>query len=229
MNALTVPRKAAALEYSLLRLPVTLIESQLVTRFLEDDSALRLGFERALGTLDETAGRVLADEQLIRRGNALRRRSDVLANAARLEEQAAQRKAEADAELQADEQRVAAERKQAEKTRREGVRSATAAERAEKKRVAAQAKAREQAEKQRIEQEIGIKVQVASAQADAQEARIDAVERDATAAPKAQLSQATQEKAAANQQRAKAERLEGLVDAEREKREQQREASTTTA
>lgn len=229
MNALTVPRKAAALEYSLLRLPVTLIESQLVTRFLEDDSALRLGFERALGTLDETAGRVLADEQLIRRGNALRRRSDVLANAARLEEQAAQRKAEADAELQADEQRVAAERKQAEKTRREGVRSATATERAEKKRVAAQAKAREQAEKQRIEQETGIKVQVASAQADAQEARIDAVERDATAAPKAQLSQATQEKAAANQQRAKAERLEGLVDAEREKREQQREASTTTA
>jgi hypothetical protein len=227
MNALTVPRKAAALEYSLLRLPVQLIESQVVTRFLEDDSALRLGFERALGTLDETAGRLFADEQLVRRGHALRRRSDVLADAARLEEQAAQRKAEADAELRADEQRVAAERKQAEKTRREGVRSATAAERAEKKRVAAQAKAREQAEKRRIEQETRTKVQAATAQADAQEARIDAEERAATAAPKAQLSQATQEKAAADQQRAKAERLEGLVDAEREKREQQREAATT--
>jgi hypothetical protein len=225
MNALTVPRKAAALEYSLLRLPVQLIESQVVTRFLEDDSALRLGFERALGTLDETAGRLFADEQLVRRGHA--RRSDVLADAARLEEQAAQRKAEADAELRADEQRVAAERKQAEKTRREGVRSATAAERAEKKRVAAQAKAREQAEKRRIEQETRTKVQAATAQADAQEARIDAEERAATAAPKAQLSQATQEKAAADQQRAKAERLEGLVDAEREKREQQREAATT--
>ncbi len=97
MNALTLPRKAAALEYSLLRLPATFVETQVVSRFLQDDSALRLGFERALGSLDETAGRLLADESLSQRGTALRRRTEILTNAAQLEEQAAQRKAQAEA------------------------------------------------------------------------------------------------------------------------------------
>ncbi|MCW2613782.1 MAG: putative translation initiation factor, family protein, partial [Frankiales bacterium] len=81
MNVLTVPKKAAALEYSLLRLPATLVESQVVVRFLQDDSALRLGFERALGSLDEKAGRLLGDQALTARGSALRRRSDALADA----------------------------------------------------------------------------------------------------------------------------------------------------
>jgi hypothetical protein len=74
MNVLTVPRTVARLEYSALRLPLTLTENQ-VGRLLEEDSALRLGFEKALGNLDARVGRLLGDPVLTRRGATLSRRA----------------------------------------------------------------------------------------------------------------------------------------------------------
>ena len=56
MNVLTLPRSVAAIEYKALRLPATLLQTQVVVRFLEQDSKLRLGLEKALGALDEKAG-----------------------------------------------------------------------------------------------------------------------------------------------------------------------------
>jgi len=218
VNVLTVPKRAAALEYSLLRLPATILQKQVVVRFLQDDSALRLGFERALGSLDEKAGRLFDDQALATRGSALRRRTEVLADAARLEESAAQRTADAEADLQQEQARVAAERTQAEKTRREGVQKAAAAEKAAKKRVAAATAAREQAETTRIQAEAKAKVAAAQAKADAAAARIDAAEKAVTAAPKAQLASASKEKAAADTQRAKADTLASLADAEKARR-----------
>ena len=216
MNVLTVPKKAAVLEYSLLRLPATVLQKQVVVRFLQDDSALRLGFERALGSLDEKAGRLLDDQALITRGSALRRRTEVLADAARLEESAAQRTADAD--LQQEQARVAAERTQAEKTRRDGLKKAAAAKTAANKRVAAATAAREKAETARVQAEAKAKVVAAKAKADAAAARIDAEEKAVTAAPKAQLATATREKAAADEQRAKADTLATLADAEKASR-----------
>ena len=220
MNVLTVPKKAAVLEYSLLRLPATVLQKQVVVRFLQDDSALRLGFERALGSLDEKAGRLLDDQALITRGSALRRRSEVLADAARLEESAAQRTADADADLQQEQARVAAKRTQAEKTRRDGVKKAAAAKAVANKRVVAAAAAREKAETARVQAEAKAKVVAAKAKADAAAARIDAEEKAVTAAPKAQLAAATQEKAAADEQRAKADTLSTLAGAEKASRDE---------
>ena len=225
MNALTLPRKAASLEYYLLRLPATVLEKQVVTRFLQDDSALRLGFERAIGSLDEKAGRLFDDEKLEKRGHALRRRSEILATAAELEEKAAQRKAQAEADLREEKQRVAAEKKKADQARRDKLQKAAETEQAEKKRVAAEAAAREVAEKKRIEAEARRKVEAATKQADKIEASIDAKEKALTAAPKAQLSNAAQEKAAADAQREQAEKLERLAQAEKDKRQAEREAA----
>src|SRR5687768_13742500 len=112
MSPLTLPRKAAALEYKLLRLPATLVESTLITR-LDDESPLRLAYEKALGSVDEKAGKLLDDESLTKRGSALRRRSEVLAKAVALEEKAEARKAEAQQTLQAEKQQAAQERQQA--------------------------------------------------------------------------------------------------------------------
>ena len=179
VNVLTVPKRAAVLEYSLLRLPATVLQKQVVVRFLQDDSALRLGFERALGSLDEKAGRLLDDQALITRGSALRRRTEVLADAARLEESAAQRTADAD--LQQEQARVAAERTQAEKARRDGLKKAAAAKTVAKKRVAAATAAREKAETARVQAEAKDKADSAAAKAEADAAKAKA-EADADAA-----------------------------------------------
>ena len=218
MKILTVPKAAAALEYKALRLPATLIETQVVVRFLAEDSALRLGFEKALGTLDEKAGSLLGNDQLASRGHALRRRSEVLAKAVQLEAKAEARTESAEATLKASQEKAERTREQALKNQREGVQEAHREERAEKQRVEQEAKARLQAEKKRVEDEARAKAQAVTAQLDAQESRIDEVTKARTAAPKAQLHDAVGEKKAANAERQKADRLAKLANDEKETR-----------
>jgi len=74
MNLTTVPRNIAKLEYSAVRLPLTVLESRVFARYLPDESPIRLGLERFLGSLDGAAGRLLGDEAITRRGEALSRR-----------------------------------------------------------------------------------------------------------------------------------------------------------
>jgi hypothetical protein len=218
MNVLTLPRSVAALEYKALRLPATLLQSQVVVRFLDEDSKLRLGFERTLGTLDEKAGSLLANDTLTERGRVLRRRSEILTKAVELEEVAEQRKMAAEATLREGSKKADQQREQARKAQRENVQETLRDEQADKQRAGREAKARATAEKKRIEQQARAKAQAVTAQLDSQEARIDATERARTAAPTAQLTNAVQEKRTADAERAKAERLNDLATAERESR-----------
>lgn len=224
MNSMTVPKKAATLQYELVRLPATLVENQLVVRLLDDDSKFRLAYERALGSLDETAGRLLDNETLEKRGAALRRRSDVLATAVALEDKAAARKAEAEQTLQAKKKAVAQERQQANKTRQQGVQQAAQAERDEKERLGRETKAREQAEKQNVEQQAAERTEQAKHQAQADKARIAAEERADTAAPKAQFKEAGELAKTAQRRTTQAERLAKLADVEAQTRRAEREA-----
>lgn len=219
MNVLTLPKAAAALEYKALRLPVTLIESQLVVRFLAEDSALRLGFERALGTLDERAGVLLGNDALASRGHALRRRSDVLEKAVQLETKAQARQKHADATLRTVKADAEKAREQARDAQREGVQQALRQEQEDKRRAEQEAAARVQAENKRVADEARTKAQAVSAQLNAQEQRIDQATKVRTAAPKAQLQDAAAEKKAANAERAKAERLAKLAADERASRQ----------
>jgi hypothetical protein len=68
-----VPRRLAKLQYAAARLPFTVLDEWVVARYWSQDAPVRVGFERWLGSLDVTAGRFLADEEISRRGQALMR------------------------------------------------------------------------------------------------------------------------------------------------------------
>ncbi|GAC1610662.1 MAG: hypothetical protein NVS3B26_18660 [Mycobacteriales bacterium] len=218
MKVLTLPKAAVALEYKALRLPATVIETQVVVRFLAEDSALRLGFEKALGTLDEKAGSLLGNEALASRGHALRRRSEILGKAVDLEAKAAARTEAADAKLAASKDSAEQTREAARKAQRDSVQEVLRGEQAEKLRLEQEAASKLQAEKKRVADEARAKAAAVTAQLDAQEARIDSVTQARTAAPKAQLTEAVAEKKAADAERSKADRLAQLANEEKETR-----------
>ncbi len=114
MGLSTVPRGVAKLEYSAVRLPFTLLEEHFVARYLDDEASLRLGFERLLGSLDGFAGSLLADDDLSRRGQALRRRTELLAKADELETTAQARRSQADEKLRAEQAEARRAHEQAE-------------------------------------------------------------------------------------------------------------------
>lgn len=224
MDVLTYPKKAVALEYRALSLPARLVETQVVTRLLEQDSVVRLSYERALGSLDETVGRLLGDADLERRGTALRRRTEVLERAVTLEQEAAQKAAEAQESLQqgsqaARERRAAASKKAARRTTQ-----ALEQEKADKARIAEETDAREQAEKSRIEAQEKARAKAADDARRAEKARIAAAEKAVTAAPAAQLEDALEEQATSDAQRDKADTLAALAAKENENRAAERRA-----
>jgi hypothetical protein len=73
MDLTTVARRIARLEYAAVRLPFGLLEDHFIARYRDEDAPIRVGFENLLGSLDEFAGRLLDDEEMRRRGQALRR------------------------------------------------------------------------------------------------------------------------------------------------------------
>jgi hypothetical protein len=217
MNVLTVPRTAAALKYKVLRLPATVVETQLVARFLDEESRVRLAYEKALGNVDAAVGKLLDNEELTRRGTALSRRAEVLESAVVLEEKAAQRRAEADETLraqkaQAADQRRTAEKEKAAETRRLREQAAT-----EKRRVKEQAAAQEKAAAQEITSNAEAELRAERDRLAQAESRIERRTAERTAAPKAQLEKAVELKGQADDERAQAERLAQLADAERDK------------
>ena len=113
MGITTVPRNIARLEYTAVRLPLTLLEDHVVARYWDDEAVLRRGFELFLGSLDGLAGRLLADDDLSRRGQALIMRTEYLAKADELDALAQQRRMQAEEELQAEQAAARLAREQA--------------------------------------------------------------------------------------------------------------------
>jgi Carbohydrate-binding module 48 (Isoamylase N-terminal domain) len=110
----TVPRRIAKLEYSVVRLPFSLLLEHVVTRYWDEEARLRLGFERFLGSLDGFAGRILADNDICRRGQARMRRAEFPAIAGQLDTNARARRAQADEKLQAEQAQARQARERAE-------------------------------------------------------------------------------------------------------------------
>jgi hypothetical protein len=73
MNLFTMSRGMARLEYTAVRLPFTLLDERIVARYWHDQGLFRLGFQRFLGSIDELAGWLLADDDISTRGQALTR------------------------------------------------------------------------------------------------------------------------------------------------------------
>jgi hypothetical protein len=70
-----VPRSIAKLQYAAARLPFTLLDEYVIARYWGQDAPVRMGFERCLGSLDLLAGRLLADDEISRRGETLMRQT----------------------------------------------------------------------------------------------------------------------------------------------------------
>jgi hypothetical protein len=219
MNVLTVPRTVVALQYKALRFPSKVVEQQLVGRFLAQDSALRLGVERSLASLDAGVGRFLQDEGLVRRGTAVARKADALELASSLEEKAAQRKDEAEQALQEQKQAVAVQRVQAARNKSERTAEIAHEEVAEKRVAKEKAKAREQAAADAINKSADAKLKHEQQRLEVQQDRIETRTQARTAAPKAQLDKAVDRSAKAAAERSDADRLAQLAAAERESRQ----------
>ena len=95
---IALPVAALRVQYTIVRYPLQLIEAQLGT-WLPSQAPVRLIYERGFGLLDRTAGRVLGDSDLERRGAALLERSGALARAEKLDAQAARIASRAEDEL----------------------------------------------------------------------------------------------------------------------------------
>ena len=214
MDVLALPKKLGSLQYRVLVLPYRLARPT----FLADESALRLSYDRALGSLDRMAGRLLGDPELVQRGTALTKRADALATAVELEDRAAQHAEVAQESREQGLDDVQRRRRQAAQEAASSVSGAREAERAEKARVERETEQREQAEKARIEAQVERKAHAATSALQADQARIDAAEQAVSAAPKAQVQQAVDLQHAAEEDKRQAAALADLAEAERASR-----------
>ena len=219
MNVLTVPRTVAALEYKALRLPAAVVGKAVAT--LDEESRVRLAFERALGNVDATVGKLLANDELTRRGTALSRRAEVLETAVALEEKAEQRKAAAAQELREQKQAAAEQRSAAEQDKQAELRRLREQEKAAKKAVQEKADAQEKAAARAVQAKAQAGISAERQRLAETERRIEQTTAARTAPSKAQLEDAVERTQEADAERAAADRLASLADAEREARQAQ--------
>jgi hypothetical protein len=98
MSLNELPLAVFRYQYQMARVPFQVIEDQFVAR-MDPEAPARLLYERSLGALDATAGKMLGDPELEKRGAALARRSDALGHAAQLDATATPKQRPADDQL----------------------------------------------------------------------------------------------------------------------------------
>jgi hypothetical protein len=221
MKIAEIPLVVLRFQYQIARLPLQLIEDQVVAR-LHSEGPARLLYERSFGALDATVGKLLGDPQLEKRGAALVERSNSLSKAAKLDATATRNREQADAKLEATHDDVVTDINEArDATRRRAVQARTNAEQrkraadeaAEKRAVAAKTQA-DEAAAQRNKAAETVKRQ--------EEAKIGAAEARATKAAESKLDDAQAKRGEAARKRAQADRVEELANIEKQKRRSDR-------
>jgi hypothetical protein len=217
MTFADLSRTVLRVQYQIARVPLHLIEEQLVAR-LDSDARVRLFYQRSLGLLDALAGNVLGSPRLARRGATTIERSDKLMRAADLDAQANATIAQANSELR-DARRAAAQ--------------ATADARAETAHVAQQARDTAQERKRAARKAADERADVAKKRADdtaaqrkgaadaakqMEHAVLRADEKLAEADAQAKLDDAQHHRSVAARKRVEADRLQALAEDEKVKR-----------
>lgn len=75
MDAVTISRRIAKMEYTAVRRPFALFDDRLLARYWNEDAVVRSGFGRLLGSMDRFAGWLLADDAISQRGRDLLKRT----------------------------------------------------------------------------------------------------------------------------------------------------------
>jgi hypothetical protein len=217
MNILTVPFTILRLQYTILRIPLQLVEDQLMSR-LATESPARLMYERTLGVLDGAVGSALGDRDTERRGDALTERSDALARAAELDQDAARTEAEADTALEIKRKQVNDGQAAAREAKQRDIEQARRREDERKQAAERDAEQRKQVAKKNADQLAAQRTQAAEAEHRAEQATLREAEKAAAAPAKAQLKDAANKQDEAADKRARADRVEKLAEAEKSKR-----------
>ena len=217
MSFADLSRAVLRAQYQIARLPLQLIEKQVVAR-LDSEAPLRLFYQRSLGLLDAAAGNVLGVPALAQRGVTTIERTDTLMRAADLDAVADATIANADAEF---------------KDARDAATQAIADAHAEKTRAATQARDKAEERKRAAREVADQRTADAHKHADEtaahrkgaaetakreQHAVIRADEKLAETKAQAKLDEAQDNRGVAARKRADAERLDELADDEKTKR-----------
>ena len=198
-----------------------LIEEQVVAG-MGSETPTRLFYERWLGGLDASVGKLLGDPDLEKRGAALIERSDALRRAAQLDATATQNQGRADDELKAKRDKAIEDQKDARAvTERDVEEARTAAE--ERKGAAEQAAQQRTAAANRQADELAAQLKKSAEAAKRDElATITEAEQKATAAAESKLDDAQAKRSDAARKRAQADQVEELANLEKQKRQSER-------
>ena len=221
MEITDVPFAFLRFQYQLARFPLQLIEDQVVAG-MSSEAPTRVFYERWLGGLDATVGKMLGDPDLQKRGVALIERSDALRRAAQLDATATQNQEQADADLKAKRDKAIEDQNDARAVKEREVEEARTA--AEERKVAAAeaAQKRISAAKQQADELAAQLKRSAEAAKREEQAKITAAEQTATAAARAKLDEAQAKRGDAASKRAQADQVEELASLEKQKRRSER-------
>jgi len=221
MEITDVPFAVLRFQYQLARFPLQLIEEQVVAG-MSSEAPTRLFYERWLGGLDASVGKMLGDADLEKRGAALIERSDALRRAAQLDATATQNQERADDELKAKRGKAIEDQKDARAVKEREVEEARRAAEERKGAAAVAAQKRTAAAKQQADEHAAQLMKSAEAAKRDEQAKITAAEQKATAAAESKLDEAQSKHSDAASKRATADRVEELADVEKQKRQSER-------
>lgn len=212
-------RTILVLPYQLTRTPLTLVDVQIARR-LPQDSRPRMVFDRALGTYDRFAGRLLADGAITQLGTDRIARTGKIATALTLEREAEQSRDGAAAAAQAGHDKAAEKAQQAQDRAVDGLEEAASTEREAKKAAADQARSWAARKKQQADARARKRADAIKRDVQRVEATADTRKTRAQQTAKAKLTDATQARATAAAKRGDADQLGTLAAQKRQARKQ---------
>jgi hypothetical protein len=218
MKMIDVPLAMLRFQYQIARFPLSLIEQQVFAR-MDSEAPVRLFYERSLGMLDATFGSVLDAPEVQQRGAALIERSDALRRASQLDATATQKVKEADSELKGTREKAKQGKNEAHVEKERELIQAREGAQQRKRAAVDNAEKRIGTGKRQADEVAAQREKVAKEGKREEEARIGAAEQSAIAAADAERKDAQQKRNVAAVERAQADRVETLADAEKQTRQ----------
>lgn len=210
-------RTLLALPYEIARAPLAVIDTQIAQR-LPQDSLPRLAFDRALGSYDQFAGRLLANKAIVEQGTDRITRSGKLAEALTLENDAAAKREQAQQAGSAGRRSARELREAAQQRVADGLDVADATERRGKQAAATGARRQAAKDKQAVQERTEQRTTSIRRQARQSDQVANARQTAARKAAEAKLDDAAQTRKAARATRADADKLGDLTDAKKDAR-----------
>ncbi len=223
MKISDVPFAIMRLQYRAARVPLQIVEEQVVAR-LNNESPARLIYERSLGALDVTVGNLLGDERIAERGAALAERSEALRLAAELEAEAGAGVREAGQEFKARREDANRQQQNAQATKQKTVQESRQQAQTRKREAVKNAADRAAAQKKQADSAASQRTAAVENAKKTEQSHISAAEKTVTKAAQAKLEDAHDKRSEAAALRSDADRVTELAEVEKEKRQQARTA-----